>query len=204
MNVCMRSVFSCFPSVHNEILSLLVSENFSSTVKLCDEPADLKWVVLVPWSKQVLLQPVKDTSVSRSAANKHLRRKPERSSRLFELYWNFFLSRNWSPSHPRSKLCVLAGPEPSGPEPVLLQVLSIYRPRQCAHGSEKSPQLQHKGSRDARVWEVKTSCFSAVWTNHQQRRFKDQADTFFPSCSVGFKLKDFSRSCKVSKSTDCS
>lgn len=117
---------------------------------------------------------------------------------------NFFLSRNWSPSHPRSKLCVLAGPEPSGPEPVLLQVLSIYRPRQCAHGSEKSPQLQHKGSRDARVWEVKTSCFSAVWTNHQQRRFKDQADTFFSSCSVGFKLKDFSRSCKVSKSTDCS
>lgn len=116
---------------------------------------------------------------------------------------NFFLSENWSPSHPRSKLCVLAGPEPSGPEPVLLQVLSIYRPRQCAHGSEKSPQLQHKGSRDARVWEVKTSCFSCVWTEPPAEKIsKIKLIFFFSSCSVGFKPKDFS--CKVFKSTDSS
>lgn len=83
---------------------------------------------------------------------------------------NFFLSKNWSPSHSRSKLCVLAGPEPYGPEPVLLQVLSIYRPRVCARCLEKSPQLQHKGGREAPVWEVKTSCFSCVWTKPPAER----------------------------------
>lgn len=41
---------------------------------------------------------------------------------------NFFLSRNRSASRSTSKLCVSAGRDPSGPEPVLLQVLSIYRP----------------------------------------------------------------------------
>lgn len=91
---------------------------------------------------------------------------------------NFFLLKNKSNSHSTSKLCVSAGPEPSGPEPVLLQVFSICWPR------VRSPL-----SEDPSITAEREAAFLLFEPNHQQRGFQRSSWNFL--CAwLFFRQKD--------------
>lgn len=107
---------------------------------------------------------------------------------------NFFLSKNRSPSHSTSKLYVSAGPEPSGPEPVLFQVLSIYRPRvRSPLGEEASITAQRRAKRPGRRGEDELLFFCLNQTSSREA-FRHQVGTF-SSCLVVFRRKNFSCGC---------
>lgn len=82
----------------------------------------------------------------------------------------FFFSflKNKSNRRSTSKLCVSAGPEPSGPEPVLLQVFSICQPR------VRSPL-----SEDPSITAEREAAFSCLNRATSREAFRDQVETFF-------------------------
>lgn len=113
---------------------------------------------------------------------------------------NFFLSKNRSPSHSTSKLYVSAGPQRSRPEPVLFQVLSIYRPRvRSALGEEPSITAQRRPKRPRWRGEDERLSF-CLNTTTSWEAFRHRVATF-SSCSVVFRQKNFSCGCQISTFT---
>lgn len=179
-------LFFFFSSIYNQELSLFGSKSLSPPFNLHSKPADFKLVVLlIPLSKQVLL-PACQAHSSQSAPDNTPETKTEWPSRLFKLCGdfeplptprktrNFFLSNNRS----TSKLCVSAGPEPSGPEPVLLQVLSIYRPRVLAT-RRRAFNYSTKAAETPPPERWRRAALLLFEPNHQQRGVQRSSWYFF-------------------------
>lgn len=111
----------------------------------------------------------------------------------------FSFLKNKSSSHSTSKLCVSAGPEPSGPEPVLLRVLSICRPRVCPPlGEDPSITAQRQPRRPGVRGEDEPLLFCLNRATSRET-FRDQVDTFFLPAQLFLDVKTSAVAVKIPK-----